>query len=497
MSVSPLLGQNASSTPSPKFVTSDDSELPPDERLYLQMCRVIDTPLAVGLLLVSFLAMNLRRTPYALDEFLALRITVKNLLLVGSFALCWRLASSLAGLYTWHLVKRRSREAIRLVSLCTLMSGAAMIFPAISVTGAFQVATIVCFWLLSMAGLIAVRAVLRSVAAAHRGPVRDILIIGSGPRAVRLFQRLSRDTEGRRVLGFVDSGQGIGTEMVQQRLLGTLEELEGLLMHAAVDEVLIALPMKSQYTQVQEVIRVCERVGVRAKYLADIFEHARTAPRFEASDAMRMVDMPVAADDGRLIIKRGIDLVGAAIGLLVLSPVMLIAAAAIKATSPGPIFFVQERYGYNRRRFKMYKFRSMVADAEQMQATVEGRNEAGGPIFKIRLDPRVTWVGRWLRRTSIDELPQLFNVIQGEMSLVGPRPMSTRDVHRFPEAALMRRFSVRPGITCSWQVSGRSNLPFDKWIQLDLQYIDEWSLSLDIRLLARTLPAVLRGTGAA
>jgi lipopolysaccharide/colanic/teichoic acid biosynthesis glycosyltransferase len=145
----------------------------------------------------------------------------------------------------------------------------------------------------------------------------------------------------------------------------------------------------------------------------------------------------------------------------------------------------------------MYKFRTMVDGADQLQATLEGANEAEGPVFKIRKDPRITPVGTWLRRTSLDELPQLVNVLRGDMSLVGPRPMATRDVGRFAESWLMRRFSVPPGITGLWQISGRSNLSFDDWIALDLQYIDGWSLGLDFRILARTIPVVLKGTGAA
>ena len=168
-------------------------------------------------------------------------------------------------------------------------------------------------------------------------------------------------------------------------------------------------------------------------------------------------------------------------GFFSLSPVLMAAGAvAIATTSEGPVFFVQQRYGLNKRRFSMLKFRTMRADAEQAQAQIEHLNEAAGPIFKIKEDPRITPVGKFLRKTSIDELPQLLNVLRGDMSLVGPRPMSTRDVSRFSEAWLMRRFSVKPGITGLWQVSGRSNTSFDRWIELDLKYIDDWSLALDL-----------------
>ena len=209
-----------------------------------------------------------------------------------------------------------------------------------------------------------------------------------------------------------------------------------------------------------------------------------------------MVARKVVADDYRVWAKRVIDVCGALFGLAVLSPVMLAAAAAIKMTSAGPILFTQERFGFNRRRLRMYKFRTMVIDAEARQAELEPLNQAKGPVFKIRNDPRVTRVGRFLRKTSIDELPQLLNVLKGEMSLVGPRPLPVRDVSRFTEASLMRRFSAKPGLTCLWQVSGRSDTSFDRWIEQDLEYIDQWSLALDLQILAKTVPVVMKGSGA-
>jgi exopolysaccharide biosynthesis polyprenyl glycosylphosphotransferase len=196
-------------------------------------------------------------------------------------------------------------------------------------------------------------------------------------------------------------------------------------------------------------------------------------------------------------VKRTFDILAASAGLLALSPVLLACAWLVWRSGPGPVLFSQPRYGYNRRLFRMYKFRTMVADAEQQQASLESQNEAAGPVFKIRRDPRITPIGRILRKTSIDELPQLFNVLKGDMSLVGPRPLPVRDVSRFNEASLMRRFSVRPGITCLWQVNGRSDTNFSQWVQLDLEYIDNWSLALDARILIKTVPAVLAGNGAA
>jgi lipopolysaccharide/colanic/teichoic acid biosynthesis glycosyltransferase len=162
----------------------------------------------------------------------------------------------------------------------------------------------------------------------------------------------------------------------------------------------------------------------------------------------------------------------------------------------GPILFNQERYGRNRHRFKMYKFRTMVNRAEELQTFLEQRNEVRGPVFKIRNDPRVTRLGMLLRRTSLDELPQLVNVLKGEMSLVGPRPLPGRDVSRFEEASLMRRFCVVPGLTGLWQVTARSSIKFEDWVRHDFEYIDNWSLKLDFQILAKTIPAVLKGVGA-
>src|SRR4029079_12772736 len=195
-------------------------------------------------------------------------------------------------------------------------------------------------------------------------------------------------------------------------------------------------------------------------------------------------------------IKRAFDIVAATAALLLLSPLLLAVACAVKFSSPGPVLFSQERYGLNRRRFRMLKFRTMVPNAEALQPALESANEADGPVFKIADDPRITRLGRMLRRTSLDELPQLINVLRGEMSMVGPRPLPLRDVERFTRAADMRRFSVRPGLTCLWQISGRSTLTFGDWITLDLKYIDSWSLAQDLSILCRTVPAVMRGTGA-
>jgi exopolysaccharide biosynthesis polyprenyl glycosylphosphotransferase len=192
-----------------------------------------------------------------------------------------------------------------------------------------------------------------------------------------------------------------------------------------------------------------------------------------------------------------IDFVGSLGMIIVLSPMMILAALAVRISSPGPIFFRQQRAGVNGRPFTMLKFRSMVTNAEQLKQELAALNEMSGPVFKVTNDPRVTSVGRFLRKWSIDELPQLFNVLRGEMSLVGPRPLPLDEVARFDDLAHRRRLSVRPGLTCIWQVSGRNNVTdFKEWVRLDLEYIDNWSLWLDIKILLLTIPAVFTGAGA-
>jgi exopolysaccharide biosynthesis polyprenyl glycosylphosphotransferase len=368
-----------------------------------------------------------------------------------------------------------------------------------STTGTVTVAQIPYFGLAQLTLCLLVRVVRREVTHASHRHSRRALIIGTGHLAQRAYADIQADRTYRyEVVGFVDDpASGLPDNHVSgEQIIATLPQLEQILMREVIDEVVIALPVKSRYHQIQDVITVCERAGVQAKYGADMFHSTVAFPRYDAQGDRAFVAMQVAPDDYRLLIKRAIDIVGAAAGLFLCAPVMLIVAAGIKLTSRGPIVYPQDRCGFGRRRFRMYKFRSMRADAEQLQASLEDRNEANGPVFKIRSDPRVTWLGRVLRKSSIDELPQFWNVLRGDMSLVGPRPLPWRDVSRITRPSDMRRFSMRPGITCLWQVEGRCNIDFERWVELDLAYIDNWSLALDARILARTIPAVVSGNGA-
>jgi exopolysaccharide biosynthesis polyprenyl glycosylphosphotransferase len=279
--------------------------------------------------------------------------------------------------------------------------------------------------------------------------------------------------------------------------LEVLAKLESVLRHQSVDEVLVSLPPKNYGRLVEKIVRRCEEEGVIVRVRAEIFQlHTAKAYADELEGIPVLTIRSGPKEDWRLLAKRLMDVVGSALLLVALAPLFGLVALLIKLNSPGPVFFAQERIGFNKRRFEMLKFRTMVNDAEKQQARLEDLNEAEGPVFKIKNDPRVTPIGKFLRRFSIDELPQLINVLIGDMSLVGPRPLPVRDVERIDVVSHKRRFSIKPGLTCLWQVNGRSDIGFEEWVRLDLEYIDQWSLGLDMLILLKTIPAVFKGPGA-
>ncbi len=322
---------------------------------------------------------------------------------------------------------------------------------------------------------------------------RCVVIVGCGWRGQALAEELLLHPRWRYQLwGFVDSSP---PEKVE-RYLGRISALESVLMSNPIDEVIIALPVKSKYDDIQESITICERIGVQSSFSIDLFSTSITKRQSFDRDRPASVLLHVIHNETGRTIKRSMDILISGLTLLLLSPLLLFVFGAVAFTSKGPAIFRQQRYGLNRRLFNMYKFRSMVVDAEKRQGALEHLNETTGPVFKIKDDPRITQIGKFIRKTSIDELPQLWNVLRGDMSIVGPRPLPMRDVSRFSEAWLMRRFSVLPGITGLWQVSGRSKTNFEDLMRFDLDYIDHWSLLADLRIVLKTIPAVLKGSGA-
>jgi exopolysaccharide biosynthesis polyprenyl glycosylphosphotransferase len=332
--------------------------------------------------------------------------------------------------------------------------------------------------------------------------LRHLLIVGTNSRAEEFASRVLRQPElGYSLRGFIDD-KWIGPETrvaTSPGIVASLATMGEYLKNNVVDEVLIALPIATLYQEAARVVRLCETHGIVVHFVpgCDFLNLGSSTASLDTLDDQPIITLvPPPMKGWQLIGKRMLDVVGAAVLIAVLTPVFVGVALMIKLTSTGPVFFVQNRMGLNKRVFRMIKFRTMVTDAEAMQANLEHLNEAQGPVFKIAHDPRITPVGAFLRKTSIDELPQLFNVLRGDMSLVGPRPLPLRDYAGFSEDWHRRRFTVRPGITCLWQIRGRSTIAFEQWMQLDMEYIKQWSLWLDLKILLQTVRAVLAQRGA-
>ncbi|HEV7475912.1 MAG TPA: sugar transferase [Pyrinomonadaceae bacterium] len=438
---------------------------------------------------------------FALD-FLSTRVKVANALLGAAMLAVWYVVFNLQGIYRSHRLSRFTeelKEIGRAVFLASLM------LLTVAQIGAWRTITLwtaACVGVFGLVLIVAMRVLLRLNLRRLRlrgHNIKTLLIVGGGPRAHWFANEVRERTDlGYRIIGYVDDEtnfNGNGVNGVPR--LGDVHDLPGIIANDVIDEVFVALPIKSQYSQIETAINLLEEQGIMVHMFTDHFPHrlARSHPsEFEGAPLLSLHSAPPVT--WRTEIKRMLDIAVAAISLLLLSPLFAIVALAIRLDSHGPVFFIQNRVGFNKRRFRMIKFRTMCVDAEARMQELEHLNEKTGPIFKITNDPRTTRVGKWLRKMSIDELPQLINVLIGDMSIVGPRPLSVRDALRMELAWQKRRFSVKPGLTCLWQVSGRSNLSFEQWMQLDLEYIDRWSLGLDGIILLRTIPAILLARGA-
>ncbi len=467
----------------------------------LKIGDLVLATLAYGL--ASFSLVNLDTGP-TFSGFLSMRIKLANFLVFGAVLLAWHLIYSICRLYeskrlcTARELMLEELQATGLCAACLLVMAA--LFKIRMITLPF----LILFWVFNSLGLLASRALLRRFLGGIRKRGRNLrytVIVGTNPRALEFAQRLRSKPEwGYRNLGFVD-GQWSGLNEFRgsgKHLVSDFGGFSDFLRRNVVDEVAIFLPLRSRHAQASAVAALCAEHGITVRHDPDVFGISKKRNIAEEFDADPYFDNFHERHNGlALVFKRLFDICGALILLVLLLPVLAIVACLIKLTSPGPIFFQQERIGTNKRRFHIWKLRTMVTGAESMMQQLEAKNEVSGPVFKIKDDPRITPIGRFLRRSSIDELPQLFNVLKGDMSLVGPRPLPVRDFDGFSKDWQRRRFSVRPGITCLWQVQGRSSIGFEQWMELDLKYLDEWSLWLDFKILAMTVPAVLKGSGAA
>jgi exopolysaccharide biosynthesis polyprenyl glycosylphosphotransferase len=329
------------------------------------------------------------------------------------------------------------------------------------------------------------------------GALHYVMLVGLGERAQRLGEALERSARfGIRIRGFIADGATTQSEI---RLGSTypvfpLAELPALLRRHVIDEIIFAVD-SAKLAGLEEVFLLCDEEGVRTRIAVDFFPHVNSEMYLERLAFTPLLTFSAAPhDEIRLLAKRGIDVVVAGAALIVLAPFILLVALAIRLTSPGPVIFRQVRCGLNGRQFAFYKFRSMCQNAEAMRATL-AHMSTRATAMKIPDDPRLTPIGRFLRKFSIDEWPQLWNVLKGDMSLVGPRPAIPQEVEQY-QAWQRRRLRMRPGLTCLWALAGRDAVDFEAWMRMDMQYIDNWSLGLDWKILLLTIPKVLSGKGA-
>ena len=440
------------------------------------------------------------------EPVLTIRHPASQLLRIVVLILCWHVSLVATGAYTSHRATAWARQTSTIALGATLSTWWTCLWLCLegftrSLAMTTVLAGLMVFWAVSFFGMLLMRLGARTATTLlrrHGRNLRNVLIVGSNRRAVALAERLAGHEEfGYRLVGFVDDFWHFDAapEAYKAMLLGGSDHTLELLRTLALDEVIIALPIAYKYERTGLIIDWCREQGILVRSEGSLFDPESTS--FPAGSGLRLITLHDSTREGwTATMKRVLDVCGAGFMLLVALPIFLAVALGVKLTSPGPVMFGQERLGLNKRRFRVLKFRTMVIDAEQLLARVEHLNESAGPTFKLRNDPRVTRFGCFLRRSSLDELPQLINVLLGDMSLVGPRPLPLRDYEGFSKDWHRRRFSVKPGITCLWQVMGRSAVGFERWMELDLHYIDQWSLWLDLKILLLTIPAVMRGSGA-
>jgi exopolysaccharide biosynthesis polyprenyl glycosylphosphotransferase len=360
------------------------------------------------------------------------------------------------------------------------------------------------FALLSAVLLVAEKILVRVIARWVRSKglnYRTVVIVGTGRRATDIAKLIvGHNYWGYKILGFVSDGHRLSNGWARYRIFGSVPDLRRILETGAIpepiDEIVFAVTRK-KLDEMKQIFIMCEELGIRTRVAMNFFSNRVARLEIEELEGVPFLTFTTTpSNEAHLALKRALDIAISLVLLTLTLPVILLAAGLIRITSPGSVLFKQKRIGLNGRLFTLYKFRTMIENAHERREELAHLNEMNGPVFKLKSDPRVTPIGRWLRRFSFDEIPQLWNVLKGDMSLVGPRPPIPEEVasyHRWHR----RRLSMKPGLTCLWQISGRNDIQdFDRWMKLDLQYIDNWSPSLDLKILLRTIPAVLSGKGA-
>ena len=479
------------------------------EAFIINMMKVVDVTIIIISFILSYFIDDLFRSVYNFDEMAyAIAPTLEGLYffskmnwpLTLSIVPVWLSLLSALGDYRDFRTRRFKKELIiiiRTAILSIVVFGSIFFILQMKFTsrlyiGIFTVTTVLCF-------IIEKRFISSLLDRIHESGFNQVnmLIVGTGRRAQEFIRAVkSHANWGLRIVGLIDDEHGMyGKEIEGYRVLGRIQDIPFILHRKVIDRVIFVVP-RLWLHRLDDVILACEREGISTSISMDLYDLRIAKMRQTNFNGFPLLEFETFnAKEWQLFIKRAMDIALSLLFLIVTSPVYAIAALAIKLTSRGPVFFHQIRCGLNGRKFTLYKFRSMIVGAEVKKKLVEKMNEMDGPVFKVKHDPRITRVGRVIRKLSIDELPQFLNVLKGDMSIVGPRPPLPVEVEMY-ELWQRRRLSFKPGITCKWQVSGRNHINFERWMEMDLEYIDSWSLWLDIKILFKTFLVVLTGYGA-
>ena len=462
----------------------------------------------IDLVLVFLLFIGLRRAGdggYVLDwmSLAQINLSLGSFVTIIVMAFVWRFIFIISDMYQFRRLEGWGRRAGRVVFSCALSVMALILIANLSGirTIDWNLGLVLWFWTSIIFLFLRISLFLALATVRSKGRnIRNVVIIGLNDRSLALYQSMKANRLGLNFVGFIDDykqGQPVpfNTDL---SYLCSLEGFAGYISINPVDYVLLALPIRSHYDQISRIINQCAVQGIQTWLLTDLFDLPPNTS-FKVDRLFQVTFVNYFNDphsETYYVVKRLMDVILSVCALIALSPVLLLISILIVMNDGFPVIFAQDRVGLNKRYFKMFKFRTMVKNAEKLQSSLEAKNIAGGAAFKMADDPRVTKLGKFLRRTSLDELPQFINVFLGSMTLVGPRPLPRRDFERFYNDSHRLRFSVKPGLTCMWQISGRSDVDFEEWMRLDSFYVQNASLLLDLSILLRTFRVVLSHKGA-
>jgi exopolysaccharide biosynthesis polyprenyl glycosylphosphotransferase len=472
--------------------------------LLRERAKLIETTLYLldmGASAAAFLAVYWLRKEFAPSNFPPLLPLSQYLnlfvLIIPIWALCFRF-SNLYRSYRTSTIYRECLALIKIVTICGLILGFGIFI--VKEHMLISRSLILGFLILNIFFLILLRVAIRAGARYARKKgynFRNMIIVGDDARAVE-FAHMVEQTRGWgiKILGFVTMEPDQACEEIRKHyhIFGSIDDLREIVLKEVVDEV-VFLVTRKKLDELEDLFLFLEDVGINARVALNLFPNVSARTYVSSLHGIPLLSFSTIPRDGLpLLIKAVMDRLLSALLLLILSPLFLVISVIVKASSPGPVIWTQIRCGLNGRKFLMYKFRSMVADAEEKKKMLTSLNEMDGPVFKIKNDPRITPIGRWLRKTSLDELPQFLNILRGDMSLVGPRPALPEEVEQY-ERWQRRRLSMKPGLTCLWQIDGRNQVDFEHWMKMDLDYIDNWRLELDFKILLKTVPMIFSCKG--